>query len=83
MYCGGSVILPALRGLRLLRGLSPAQRATVPLARTAPMLLAGLIVDAAGQAAGFLSGASGPAQDADLELERVRFIPAADRADLP
>ena len=83
VYCGGSVILPALRGLRLLRGLSPAQRATVPLARTAPMLLAGLIVDAAGQAAGFVSGASGPAQDADLELERVRFIPAADRAELP
>jgi hypothetical protein len=82
-YCGGSSILPALRGWRLLRGLSPAQRATVPLLRVAPMLLAGLLVDAAGQATGFVSRASGPSQDADLELERVRFIPAADRAELP
>ncbi|MEO8690267.1 MAG: hypothetical protein ABI611_18875 [Solirubrobacteraceae bacterium] len=83
VYCAGSAILPALRGLRLLRGLSPAQRATVPLLRVAPMLLAGLFVDAAGQAAGFVSRTVEPARDADLELERVRFIPAADRAALP
>jgi hypothetical protein len=82
-YCLGSAILPALRLRRLLRDLSPAQRATVPLARVLPMLLAGLVVDAAGQAAGFVSRTSEPARDADLELERVRYIPAADRAELP
>ena len=83
VYGAGSVILPALRGWRLLRGLTPAQRATVPLLRVAPMVLAGLLVDAAGQAAGFVSRTAEPARDADLELERVRFIPAADRAELP
>ncbi len=83
VYCGGSAILPALRLARLLRGLSPAQRATVPLARVLPMLLAGLVVDAAGQAGGFVARTSEPARDADLELERVRYVPAADRAELP
>jgi GT2 family glycosyltransferase len=83
VYCGGSAILPALRLARLLRGLTPAQRTAMPLIRVAPMLLAGLVVDAAGQAAGFVSRTAEPARDADLELERIRFIPAADRAELP
>jgi hypothetical protein len=80
-YAAGSAALPALRLARLLRALSPAQRRAVPLARTLPMLLAGLAADAAGQAAGFLT--SGAALSSDDELERVRFIPAADRSELP
>ena len=55
----------------------------MPLARVLPMLLAGLVVDAAGQAGGFVARTSEPARDADLELERVRYVPAADRAELP
>jgi hypothetical protein len=82
-YSAGSAALPALRLARLLRGLTPAQRRSLPLARTLPLLLAGLAADAAGQAAGFVATVKAPAPDADLELERVRFIPATDRAELP
>ena len=83
VYCGGSVILPALRLARLLRGWRPRSGRRCRSARVLPMLLAGLVVDAAGQAAGFVARTSEPARDADLELERVRYVPAADRAALP
>jgi hypothetical protein len=77
-YAAGSAALPALRLARLLRALPAAQR---PRPRTLPMLLAGLAADAAGQAAGFLTASATLTSDA--ELERIRFIPAADRAELP
>jgi hypothetical protein len=82
-YSGGSAALPALRLARLVRALTPAQRRSVPLLRTLPLLLAGLAADAAGQAVGFLAASDAPSHDPDLELERVRFIPATDRAELP
>ena len=82
-YSAGSVVLPFLRLARSLRSLPAAQRRRVP-ARALPALVAGLTIDAAGQATGFASSAPDAAHEAlvELELERLRFVTPADAAAL-
>jgi hypothetical protein len=84
-YGMGAPLIPVVRLRRTLGALSPGARRAVPLARTLPVFLAGLAIDAAGQAAGFLRGRAGGPGDVmlDLELERLRFVTAEDRASLP
>jgi GT2 family glycosyltransferase len=83
VYALGSPVLPALRGYRVARALPPAQRRLVP-ALALPVALLGLVVDAAGQAVGFAR--ANPAYVhgdlLKLELERVRYVSAADAAAL-
>ena len=82
-YSVGCAVLPFLRMARALRALPESQRRQVPRAAL-PVLFAGLMCDAAGQAVGFLDPSPDPANIAavDLELERLRFVPAADAAAL-
>lgn len=82
-YAAGCPLLPVLRLSRILRALPAEQRRRLP-ARVLPVLLAGLAIDAAGQAAGFARAGSGAAHSSlvDLELERLRHVPAADAAAL-
>jgi hypothetical protein len=81
VYTLGSVVLPALRLVRLMRALPAEQRRLLP-ARALPLVVVGLVVDAAGQAVGFAR--SDPdvvlANLLDLEVERVRYVSAADAA---
>jgi hypothetical protein len=51
-------------------------------ARAVPLVVAGLMADAAGQAAGFARGDPDVvlANLLDLEVERVRYVSAADAA---
>lgn len=83
VYALGSVVLPALRLVRLARSLPAEQRRLLPV-RALPLIVAGLVMDAAGQAAGFAR--SDPevvnANLLDLEVERVRYVSAADAAAL-
>jgi hypothetical protein len=83
MYTAGSALLPPLRLVRTLRSLPASQRHLLPR-RALAVLLVGLVVDAAGQAAGFARGGSGAVHTSlvDLELERLRHVPAADAAAL-
>lgn len=83
-YALGAPLIPALRLARIARALPAPLRRRVPR-RAWLILAAGLAIDAAGQAAGFLGGDSPRAGDelATLELERVRYIPAAEAASLP
>jgi hypothetical protein len=83
VYLLGAPLIAPLRFVRVVGGLTPGQRRRIPLARTLPAIVLGLLVDAAGQASGFARPAPEPARDADLELERLRFVTPADRADLP
>ena len=84
VYALGSPLIPAVRLARIVRALPPEQRARFPKRAYVP-LLAGLALDAAGQAAGFLrpSTPEDRAALSTLELERVRFVPAAEVAALP
>ncbi len=83
VYSLGCAVLPALRLYRVSRTLPRELRRLVP-ALAIPVALAGLVVDAAGQAVGFAR--SDPAHiHGDLlalELERVRYVTAADAATL-
>ena len=83
-YSLASPLIPVVRLARLLRTLPDEQRRRFPNAAW-PLLLGGLAVDAAGQARGFLGDATAQAHAdlASLELERVRYIPAAEAAALP
>jgi hypothetical protein len=84
VYTLASPLIPPLRLARILRGMPREQRGRFP-ARALPILLAGLIADGGGQAAGFLLGVPqrGRADLAQMELERVRFVPAEEAATLP
>ncbi len=83
VYSAGCAALPALRAYRLARALPPEQRRLVP-ALALPVALLGLLVDAAGQAAGFAG--SNPAHVhgnlLEMEVERIRYVSAADAAAL-
>lgn len=83
VYTLGCPVLPALRGYRVAHTLPTSQRRLVP-ALALPIALAGLVVDAAGQAAGFArrNPAHVHGDLLDLELERVRYVSAADAAAL-
>jgi len=83
VYTLGSVVLPALRLFRLIRALPGEQRRLLPAAAM-PLVLAGLLVDAAGQASGFARGDPADVHGnlLELELERVRYVSAADAAAL-
>jgi hypothetical protein len=83
VYAVGCAILPALRLARLSRALPPSQRRVVP-AMALPLMLAGLVTDAAGQAAGFARGRPEHVHGdlLELELERVRYVSAADASSL-
>jgi hypothetical protein len=84
VYALGSPLIPAVRLARLLRAMPPALRRAFPK-RAAPLLLAGLVIDGVGQGAGFLGATPDDARGslASLELERLRFVPAAEAAGLP
>jgi hypothetical protein len=83
LYAAGCVVLPALRFARLARSLPAEQRRLMP-ALAVPVVLAGLVLDAAGQAAGFAR--SDPADVhgnlLELEVERVNHVSPADAAAL-
>jgi hypothetical protein len=83
VYAAGCVILPALRLARLARALPPEQRTLVPR-MTLPLILAGLVFDAAGQAAGFARADREHVHGdlLELEIERVRYVSAADASTL-
>lgn len=83
VYAAGTPLLPALRAYRFARRLAPEQRRRIPFARILPVLAAGLVLDAAGQAVGFLRPSRDAARDAEHELERLRFVHPADIARLP
>jgi hypothetical protein len=81
VYALGTPVLPPLRLARLLRALPEEQRRRMPRSALG-VLIAALVVGAAGEAAGFARGRApvGRAADQvllDLELERVRFAGAA------
>jgi GT2 family glycosyltransferase len=83
VYAIGCVVLPALRVVRLARALPSEQRRRLPVLAL-PIAFAGLVMDAAGQAAGF---ATTDPQDVhgnllELELDRVKYVSAADAAAL-
>ena len=83
VYTLGCPVLPALRGYRVTRTLPPAQRRLVP-ALALPVALAALVVDAAGQAAGFARPSPAHVHGDLLEMEvgRIRYVSAADAAAL-
>jgi GT2 family glycosyltransferase len=83
VYTLGSVVLPALRLVRLTRGMPSEQlRQVPPLAML--LVLAGLVIDAAGQAMGFARSDPDDIHGnlLELELERVRYVSDADVAAL-
>ena len=80
-YALGTPVLPPLRLARLVRALPEEQRRQLPRGALT-VLVAALVVGAAGEAAGFARsrspvGSSAAAALLDLELERVRFAGAA------
>lgn len=83
-YALGSPLIPLVRLSRIVRTMPGEQRRRFP-ARAWPLVLAGLAVDAVGQAAAFLGGVPHDARGslAALELERLRFVPPAEAATLP
>jgi hypothetical protein len=82
-YAAGSVVLPVLRLAHTMRILPDRQRGEVR-GPALLMLFAALVCDAAGQAAGFVNTRPDDAQRSvsDLEVERVRFVTAAEAASL-
>ncbi len=83
VYTLGSALLPALRLVRVMRALPREQLRLLPAPAMA-LVLAGLIVDAAGQASGFArrNPADVHGNLLELELERVRYVSPADAAAL-
>jgi GT2 family glycosyltransferase len=83
VYAVGCVLLPALRLARLSRAFPREQRRGVP-AMALPLMLAGLVFDAAGQAAGFARANPEHVHGdlLDFEVERVRYVSAADASTL-
>lgn len=82
-YSAGCVILPALRLARIARVL-PAEQWRQVTARGLAFAIAGLLVDAAGQAAGFARGDPRHVHGdlLELEIERVRYVSGADASAL-
>jgi hypothetical protein len=80
-YALASALIPAIRLVRILHMLDAPHRAEIPLGRVLPALAVGLTVDAAGQAIGSLRGVghATEAATAQLEFERWRHVPPADR----
>ena len=76
-YVLGAPLIPLVRLPRTLGALPPAARRALPR-RMVPAFLLGLVLDAAGQAAGFARPPA-PTGRADFELDRLRFVTAEDR----
>lgn len=80
LYAAGSPLIPAVRLLRIWRGL-PSKEIRRRAVAALPALAVGLAVDALGQLLGYAFGA-GAARDrvARYEVDRFRHLRAADRA---
>ena len=75
VFALGAPLIPFLRFARITRVLFLAGRPRHLLSRLWPALLAGLIVDGAGELAGYLLGSGGAmAKLSDMEFHRERFL---------
>ena len=78
VYAGGAPLIPVLRLWRLLRALPQPWRGADGVARALPLIALGLLVEAAGEALGYLRGAGEARQlAARHELFRHRYTIAA------
>lgn len=79
VYAGGSPLIPLLRVRRALREMRRAGRMDL-VPRILPPMIAALLVNAAGEATGYLFGmGKAKPQYSDLETRRFRFVPPGDR----
>jgi hypothetical protein len=80
LYAAGAAFIPLLRLSRVLHDISRSSQRQVVLPRILPALFMGLVVSAAGEAAGYLLGA-GSATDrlAGMELHKLKYVTKRDR----